>query len=80
MPRNLDARVELVTPVEDEIARDQILDVLERCFADNTSSWVLDSSGNWSRLDPEGGERRNAQEELMERHQTLAATVFSQVN
>lgn len=80
MPRNLDARVELVTPVDDEIARDQILDILERCFADNTNSWVLDSSGNWSRLDPEGGERRNAQEELMERHQTLAATALPQVS
>lgn len=76
MPRNLDSRVELVTPVQDEIARDQILDVMERCFADNTNSWVLDSSGNWSRLSPEGGERRNAQEELMERHHTLAATAI----
>ncbi|HMU26897.1 MAG TPA: polyphosphate kinase 1 [Solirubrobacterales bacterium] len=80
MPRNLDARVELVTPVEDEIARDQILDVMERCFSDNSNSWVLDSSGNWSRLSPEGGERRNAQEELMERHQTLAATALPQAN
>ncbi|MCB0830922.1 MAG: polyphosphate kinase 1 [Solirubrobacterales bacterium] len=79
MPRNLDSRVELVTPVEDEVARDQILDVMERCLADNTNSWVLDSSGNWSRLDPEGGERRNVQEELMERHQTLASTAIPQV-
>jgi polyphosphate kinase len=78
MPRNLDSRVELVTPVDDETARDQILDILERCFADNTNSWVLDSSGNWSRLSPEGGEPRNAQEELMERHQALAATVLPQ--
>ncbi len=78
MPRNLDSRVELVTPVDDEIARDQILDVMERCLADNTNSWVLDSSGNWSRLSPEGGERRNAQEELMERHQALAATALPQ--
>ncbi len=80
MPRNLDSRVELVTPVQDEIARDEILDTLERCFADNTNSWVLDSSGNWSRLDPEGGERRNVQDELMERHQALAATVIPQVS
>ena len=78
MPRNLDSRVELVTPVDDEVARDQILDVMERCFADNTNSWVLDSSGNWSRLNPEGGERRNVQEELMERHQALAATALPQ--
>ena len=78
MPRNLDSRVELVTPVEDEIARGQILDVMDGCLADNTNSWVLDSSGNWSRLDPEGGDRRNVQEELMERHHTLAATALPQ--
>ena len=78
MPRNLDSRVELVTPVDDATARDQILDLMERCLSDNSNSWVLDSSGNWSRLNPEGGERRNAQEELMERHQTLAATALPQ--
>lgn len=80
MPRNLDSRVELVTPVDDEIARDQILDVLERCLADNSNAWVLDSSGNWSRLNPEGGERRNVQDELMERHHTLAATALPQAS
>ncbi|HTU15737.1 MAG TPA: polyphosphate kinase 1 [Solirubrobacterales bacterium] len=79
MPRNLDSRVELVTPIDDETARDQVLDVLERCFADNTNSWVLDSSGNWSRLSPEGGEERNVQEELRERHLALASTVAHQM-
>ena len=80
MPRNLDSRVELVTPIDDETARDQVLDVLERCFADNTNSWLLDSSGNWSRLSPEGGEKRNVQEELRERHLTLAATAAPQLS
>jgi len=80
MPRNLDARVELVTPIDDETARDQVLDVLERCFADNTNSWVLDSSGNWSRLSPEGGEVRNVQDELRERHKALAATLAPQLS
>lgn len=73
MPRNLDSRVELVTPVDDETARDQILDILERSFDDNTNSWLLDSSGSWSRLSPEGGEARNVQSELMEQHLGLAA-------
>lgn len=79
MPRNLDSRVELVTPIDDETARDQVLDVMERCFADNTNSWVLDSSGNWSRLSPEGGEKRNVQDELRERHLALAATAVQQL-
>ncbi|MBK5110704.1 MAG: polyphosphate kinase 1 [Thermoleophilia bacterium] len=80
MPRNLDSRVELVTPMIDETVRGQILDVLERCFGDNTNSWVLDSSGNWSRLSPEGGDRRNVQAELRERHQVLADTATPQVS
>lgn len=79
MPRNLDSRVELVTAVLDETARDQALDVLERCFADNMNSWVLDSSGNWSRLSPEGGEKRDVQMELRERHLALAATTAPQL-
>ncbi|MCB0827202.1 MAG: polyphosphate kinase 1 [Solirubrobacterales bacterium] len=79
MPRNLDSRVELVTPIDDETVRGQILDVLERCFADNTNSWVLDSSGNWSRLSPEGSDRRNVQNELRERHLALAETSKPQV-
>ena len=45
MPRNLDSRVELVTPVEDAELRAEVLDVLERCFADNTNAWELDSRG-----------------------------------
>ena len=80
MPRNLDSRVELVTPIFDETARDQVLDAMERCFADNSNCWVLDSSGNWSRLSPEGGERRNVQEELRERHLALAMTAPPQMS
>jgi polyphosphate kinase len=79
MPRNLDSRVELVTPVLDETARDQALDMLERCFADNVNSWVLDSSGSWSRLSPEGGEERDVHKELRERHLALAATTAPQL-
>ena len=48
MPRNLDSRVELVTPVEDADLRAEMLDVLERCFADNANSWELDSDGRWT--------------------------------
>jgi len=72
MPRNLDSRVELVAPVEDAALKAELLDVLERCFADNTSSWELDSDGAWTRLAPDG-EARNVQEELMARHSARAA-------
>ena len=41
MPRNLYNRIELVVPVEDPRIRAQLLDVLDRCLADNTNAWVL---------------------------------------
>jgi polyphosphate kinase len=80
MPRNLDSRVELVTPIQDETARAQALDALDRCLADNTNAWILDSSGNWSRLSPEGGEPRDVQKELRDQHLALAATTVPQMS
>jgi polyphosphate kinase len=68
MPRNLDSRVELVTPIEDEGLRAELLDVLERCFADDANAWELGADGVWTRLSraAEGG--RSVQAELRERH------------
>ena len=73
MPRNLDSRVELVTPVEDPGLRGELLDMLERCFAENANAWELDSGGAWTRLSRPGAERRSVQEELCARHATRAA-------
>ncbi len=73
MPRNLDSRVELVTPIEDETLRAELIDVLERCFADNTNTWELGVDGVWKRLSAPPGERRSVQGELCERHATRAA-------
>jgi polyphosphate kinase len=73
MPRNLDSRVELVVPVEDPLLKDELLDVLERCFADDTNAWELDGDGIWSRLSPAPGEARSVQAELRERHSARAA-------
>jgi polyphosphate kinase len=72
MPRNLDSRVELVAPVEDEALKAELLDVIEGCLADNVNSWELGSDGSWTRQRP-GGEERSAQEELMARHSARAA-------
>jgi polyphosphate kinase len=73
MPRNLDSRVELVTPVEDPAAKAELLDVLERGLADNANAWELDAEGGWTRLAPANGQRRSVQEELRERHASRAA-------
>jgi polyphosphate kinase len=67
MPRNLDTRVELLTPVEDPELRAELEDTLERCLADDTFAWTLDADGMWTRRT---GRTRSVHRELMER--TLA--------
>src|SRR5271168_2955147 len=73
MPRNLDHRVELAVPIEAPALREELLDVLERAFADNQNSWDLDSDGRWQRNSPGPGERpRSLQLELAELYATRA--------
>jgi polyphosphate kinase len=74
MPRNLDHRVELAAPIESPELRAELMDTLERAFADNQSSWELHADGTWQRRSPGPGERpRNMQLELMELHARRAA-------
>jgi polyphosphate kinase len=72
MPRNLDTRVELLTPVRDETLRAELLDTLDRCFADNVNAWELDEDGAWTRRTPDG-EPHSVQRELMAGHAARAA-------
>jgi len=64
MPRNLDTRVELLTPVEDRELQAELDDTLERCLADDTNAWTLGSDGRWTRR--QGG-TGSVHRELMER-------------
>jgi polyphosphate kinase len=73
MPRNLDTRVELVTPVEDPALRDDLLDTLERSLADDTNCWDLGPDNVWHRRTQRGHEPRSVQRELMLGHQARAA-------
>jgi polyphosphate kinase len=65
MPRNLDRRVEAVTPVEDHRLRRQ-LEMLMQLYLDDTTAWVMHSDGQFSQRQPEG-EPDSAQAALMER-------------
>lgn len=74
MPRNLDHRVELAAPIQSPELRAELMDTLERAFADNQSSWELHADGVWRRQSPGPGERaRNMQLELMQLHARRAA-------
>jgi polyphosphate kinase len=74
MPRNLDHRVELAAPIGTPELKAELMDTIERAFADNHSSWQLRPEGAWNRRSPQPGERkRNMQVELMELHARRAA-------
>ncbi len=64
MPRNLDNRVELLAPVERPELQAELQDTLDRCFADDTDSWVLAADGSWTRKTER---TRSVHRELMER-------------
>jgi polyphosphate kinase len=70
MPRNLDNRVELLVPVEDESLVAEIVDTLGRCFADDTFGWDLSDDGTWTRRP---SRERSVHYELMERARERAA-------
>ncbi len=50
MPRNLDRRVEAVTPVEDPALRARLDEILELGLSDDVLAWELDSDGAWHRV------------------------------
>src|SRR3954451_22425582 len=72
MPRNLDDRVELVVPVEDERLKAEIEDTLERCLDDDSFAWALCPDGTWDRRS--GGEH-SVHRELMNRALEQATSV-----
>ncbi|HZB77221.1 MAG TPA: polyphosphate kinase 1 [Solirubrobacteraceae bacterium] len=76
MPRNLDTRVELLTPVREAALRGELMDTLELCMSDDTNGWTLEPDGTWLRRTP-GDPPRNAQEELMARHASRAVDAAS---
>ena len=68
MPRNLDHRVEVVTPIEDVGHQAEIAATLDTLLADNAASWELAGDGTWHRIRLKKEERpRSAQATLMRR-------------
>lgn len=68
MARNLDNRVELVTPVEDPAATRELQTVLDLQLADTALAWELRPDGTWHRRRPaEGQDPLDSQAALMER-------------
>ncbi|MFA1610114.1 polyphosphate kinase 1 [Halobellus rubicundus] len=68
MTRNLDRRVEAVTPIEDPEIEAELESLLERYLADDRKAWLMRPDGSYvqRRPDPDA-DPRNVQAELMRR-------------
>ena len=55
MPRNLDRRVEALTPVEDTEARTRLDEILDVYLSDGVVRWELDGAGRWHHVRPAHG-------------------------
>ncbi|MDO5416058.1 MAG: RNA degradosome polyphosphate kinase [Lachnospiraceae bacterium] len=66
MPRNLDKRVEIVFPVEDEAIQAQILHILEVELEDNVKAHILKPDGTYEKVDKRGKVLVNSQDQFCE--------------
>ncbi len=68
MVRNLDHRVEVLTPVEDPACQRELLTAMDLELADTELGWELHADGTWEHLRPvDGQEPFNSQHALMRR-------------
>ena len=68
MVRNLDHRVEVITPVADPACQRELLDALDIELADTALAWELTAGGDWvHRLPADGEPPLNSQDALMRR-------------
>ncbi|MCI5903277.1 MAG: RNA degradosome polyphosphate kinase [Blautia sp.] len=64
MPRNLDRRVEIVFPVEDENIRKELKHILDLEFRDNVKAHLLQPDGTYEKQDKRGKALINSQMEF----------------
>ena len=64
MPRNLDKRVEILFPVEDEEIKKSVYHILDMELADNVKAHILNKDGHYEKIDKRGKVLINSQDEF----------------
>lgn len=72
MPRNLDKRVEIVFPVEDEHLKEEVFHILEVELEDNVKAHILQPDGSYEKPDKRGKVLVNSQEQFCQEAVHLA--------
>ncbi len=62
MPRNLDKRVEILFPVEDETLKEEVINILDIQLRDNAKARIMQPDGSFLHLNKHGKDRLNSQE------------------
>ena len=74
MPRNLDRRVEVVTPVDDVALHPRLRRVLDVCLADNRQAWDLRADGSYQQRTPGDEPERGTHRQLLRESWGMART------
>ncbi len=78
MPRNLDRRIELMTPIEDEKISNRLENILKIQLSDNTHRYVLQENGEYLRIKPKEGEEIIDSQERFEKYVSKIAKLTKQ--
>lgn len=78
MPRNLDKRVEIVFPVEDEQLKKDVLHILEVELEDNVKAHILQPDGSYEKPDKRGKILVNSQDQFCQEAVYLAKAASRQ--
>lgn len=68
MHRNLDARVEVLTPIEHPDLKSYLQFILSLYLRDNQQRWIMDSKGNYTRVKRKKGEQKVSTHQLLMNH------------
>lgn len=80
MPRNLDRRVEIMFPVEDEALKAKVIHILEVELADNVKAHILQPDGTYEKVDKRGKVLVNSQQQFCEEATAEAKAVFEAID
>lgn len=78
MNRNLDRRVELMFPIEDEKIRQRVKDILDICLSDTIKARILHSDGSYSKINKKGKDILNSQEYFYMQAIEAANSIFDE--
>ena len=68
MPRNLERRLELMTPIIDKNLQERLLEFLRLQLSDNELAFELQNSGEYAKVTPKEGDARINSQEVLEEY------------